>query len=104
VAKLEVQPLSAGIGGNEDTDILGECLLDSLTFFHVHGAVQTDDRETALGQESTQHLLSGNKLGEHQRLDLRIALLGLKAVEPVEQCLGLGVRANLLAAGRSLHQ
>ncbi|OQC20572.1 MAG: hypothetical protein BWX71_02539 [Deltaproteobacteria bacterium ADurb.Bin072] len=104
VAELEVQTFPAGVGGNENTDILGECLLDSLTFFHVHGAVQTDDREPALGQESTQHLLGGNELGEHERLELRIALLGLKAVEPIEQRLGLGIRSDLLAAGRGFQE
>ena len=100
VAELEVQTLPAGIGGDEDAGILGECLLDSLALFHVHGAVQANYRESPLRQESTQHLLGGHEFGEYQRLEFRIPLFRLKAVKPVEQRLGLGIRPGLLTAGR----
>ena len=76
MAELEVQAFPAGVGGDQDAGILGEGFLDPLALFHVHRTVQADDREPALRQKSSQHLLGGHELGEHQRLELRVAFFG----------------------------
>ena len=44
-----------------------------------------------------QHLLGRHELGEHQHLQIRVAFLGLEAVDPVQKRFGLGVRALAFA-------
>ncbi len=42
--------------------------------------------------------LDRHELGEHQHLEIRVAFLGLEAVDPVQERFGLGVRALGFAA------
>jgi hypothetical protein len=100
VAELQVQPFSAGVRRNEDASLAGKCFLNPLALVHVHRAVETDDRESALAQEPLKHLLGWNELGEHQHFQFWLAFLGLKAVEPVKKCLRLRIRSGLFNARR----
>ena len=47
----------------------------------------------AIAKKLREHLLRGNKLGEHEQLHVRVAFLFLEFVNPFEQRLGFGVRA-----------
>ena len=67
--------------------------LDLLPFIHVHRAVQTHHREAAASEEVSEHRLGWDELCEDQDLQVGIPLLSLQAVQPLEERLGLGVRA-----------
>ena len=93
VAKLKIQAFATGIGGNENADFLGECLLHLLAFVHAHAAVEARDGNAAIAEKLRQHLLGGHELGEHKQLHVRVAFLFLELVNPFQQRLGFGVRA-----------
>jgi len=73
-------------------------VLDTFARLHVHGAVEAHHRKATLGQELVRHLLGRHEFGEHQHLEIRVAFLGLEAVDPVQERFGLGVRALGFAA------
>ena len=65
---MTTQTLAAGVGGDQDLGLVGEGPLGALAFLQVHGAVEHNDRVSALFQHLRQHLLGGHELGEQQHL------------------------------------
>ena len=93
MAELQVQTLAAGVGGDQHLSLVREGALHLLTLVEIERAVEADHLEAAIAQELRQHGLRRDKLGEHQHLELRVVLLTLQFVDPVEQHLGLSVGA-----------
>ena len=104
MGELQVQALTARVGGNQHAVRFAEGILGLLAFLHVHGAVQSDDRDAPGFQKLLQHLLGRHELGEDQHLQVRLVFLGLQLVDPLDQRLGLGVRSSLFAANRRIQQ
>ena len=104
MGKLQVQPFSTRIGGDQHAVRFAEGFLDLLAFLHIHGSVQGDDRNSPGLQEFFQHLLGRHELSENQHLQVRLVFLGLKIVNPIDQSFSLGIRSSLFAANRSVEQ
>ncbi|OPZ47836.1 MAG: hypothetical protein BWY92_01699 [Firmicutes bacterium ADurb.BinA052] len=104
MGELQVQTLTARIGGDQYAVRFAEGILGCPTFLHGHGAVQGDHRDSPGFQKLLQHLLGRHELGEDQHLQIRFVFLGLQLVDPLDQSLGLGIRTRLLTTDRRFEQ
>ena len=96
VAELQVQTFAAGVGRHQEAGRAGERLLRLRALLQSHRSVETDHRESPVGQKFAQHLLRGDELGEDQDLQIGVALLLLQPIDPAEQGFRLGIGAGAL--------
>ena len=65
VGELQIQTFTTCIGGDQHAVRFAKGILSLLAFLHIHGAVQSDDRDATGFQKPFQHLLGWHELGKN---------------------------------------